>query len=177
MPIPNDAPPPLLELHADVVAPTKGDLVWTRADPLDPAARRSLPRQYGVYCWAARHHGGIYYFGCSSAQEGLWKRLGTQLRWVREGAELAAQGVDPAHAADNWDPFSRFMVTMNAEAWWAATDEPQEARTWESLLLQQSIRLTGVVPAVNGGAWYRSLESRAWAQRAAGSVQFGPAAT
>ncbi|MEV8038640.1 hypothetical protein [Streptomyces sp. NPDC086182] len=80
--------------------------------------------------------------------------------------------------ADNWESFSRVMVTMDAVVWWATASSVDEAKAWEQRLLQQAIRLTGVVPAVNGGVWWNRsqawVEARKRAHQADGVVQFGP---
>lgn len=180
MPIPNDSPPPLLEIRTDVIKPSQGQLEWACADPLDPAASAALPTAPGVYCWATRRNGGVHYTGRAIGQYGLWGRLGRdEMRWVRTGTRsVEEEGTDATYMADNWESFSRVMVTVDAVVWWATASSVDEAKAWERRLLQQAIRLTGVVPPVNGGAWWNRsqdwVEARAWAHQAGGDVQFGP---
>ncbi|MGW8329909.1 hypothetical protein ACWGLE_18645 [Streptomyces sp. NPDC055897] len=177
MPIPNPIPLMVLHMEKDVIAPTRDDLEWTLFDPRTPAARRTLPSSPGVYCWCDRLHGGIHYIGQAAGGRGLWARAGEEIRLVRSGNRLVEDGADATLMANHWDGFSRYMATINAVMWWAATATAAETNVWEGHLLQQAIRLTGVVPPVNGGAWLRSLGAREWAQQADGEVQFGPGIT
>jgi hypothetical protein len=62
----------------------------------------------------------------------------------------------------------------NGFAYYAITEDGATAKTWERRLLQHSLRLTGLVPVVNGGGWWnndpRFETARQWSRAAGGKV-------
>lgn len=141
----------------------------------------TLPTEQGVYVWAQSETSPIIYHGSASAQSGLRRRLGNEMRWCDEYlAELAGNDVDNSdpyglRMAD-WVPMIRGAVDHRAKAWyavarpcpWADTarevdaDAPTSAREWEAFISECSRLITGHRSLLGGGAWNASRQSVEW---------------
>ncbi len=128
----------------DIRDATHGELQWS--DAIDYWDCPQLPAVPGVYVWAARDVNAVIYIGKTTSKHGLRERLGDEIGWV-----LGAAQDDPALRHERWAGHARTVLAMDAQAYWAATDIAADT---ERALLQLSLRLTGLVPIVNGGAWW-----------------------
>lgn len=131
-------------------------------------ARAALPWLTGVYIWVATGQPEpVLYIGCAwGPREGLKGRLGKELGWVRRGACDS-----PEIRAEGWSGHVRTLIARNGFAYYAVTEDGATARAWEKRLLQHSLRLTGTVPIINGGAWWNGSDAAN-----AGSGRWRPAA-
>lgn len=145
----------------DIRDATRGELRWS--EPIDYWDCPQLSTVAGVYVWVARDSDAIIYIGKATSKHGLRERLGDEIGWVFKAAQD-----EPALRPERWAGHARTVLAMNAQAYWAATNTAADT---ERALLQLSLRLTGLVPIINGGAWWnRGLhfdQARAWAKAAA----------
>lgn len=145
---------------ADIRDSTRGKLRWS--EPIDYWDCPQLPSVAGVYVWVARDSEAVIYIGKATSKHGLRTRLGDEIGWVFTAAQD-----EPALRPERWAGHPRTVLAMNAQAYWAVTETAADT---ERALLQLSLRLTGLVPIINGGAWWnRGLhfdQARAWAKAA-----------
>jgi hypothetical protein len=134
----------------EVQQATVGDLTWHAVG--DDLA--SVPTSAGVYVWAVADTDAVVYIG--KATSGLRKRLRLEVALKHDEDETG---------------HSRTVNALDAHPHYAACSDPADASTWERSLLQLHLRMTGLVPVINGGAWWNRGEhydeARAWAETVA----------
>lgn len=158
-----------LDASKDVIIPTaKQGLRWKPVRPDEGGA--ALPWLPGVYIWVAPGSPEpVLYIGSGSGQLGLRARLGKEFTLV-----VGAARWDPGTRADEWPGHARTLAARSGFTYYAITEDGDTAKTWERRLLQHSLRLTGLVPIVNGGGWWNNKPhfetARQWSRAAGGKV-------
>lgn len=156
-------------------------------------SRDDIPAGAGVYMWAMEWVGAVLYIGCGSGVNGLWSRLGNQLRWVaeaREGRsaweqEAAQKGLVPNLMAANsliglgWVPLVRniverglvcFAAPIPSAAAGDADTASGLALMWEKRFHCANRLVSGNSSILGGSAWelkgHHWTEAEQWAQEA-----------
>lgn len=144
----------------DITTATTPELTWTPV-----ADDAEIPQQPGVYIWVAQETLAVLYLGRAIGAGGLRTRLGREMGWKK---------------ANDVTGHSRTVNAFTAEPHYALTATADEAKQWERTLLHLHLHATGLVPVINGGAWWSKGDhhdaSRDWV-RDHGNPRRTPATT
>lgn len=134
------------------------------------AVRAELPSAPGLYAWTTAGAGGrglpgeeaVVYLGVAAGRHGLADRLGSELRYVRNGTGRSARW-----RQEHYHGHPRTMLVLDAHPLYATTADGSTARRLERELLAVTGYGTGLTPLANGSSWRSSTSHQIEARSAA----------